>query len=49
MKGGESDEKDQDQKDQDHQGRPTAFGSVFPWQTNQLQVIAARGVRYVSI
>lgn len=49
MKGGEPDEKDRDQKDQDRQGRPTAFGDVFRWQTNQLQVIAAPGVKYVSI
>jgi|GEM_PF-4315522 len=36
MKGGEPDEKDQDQKDQDRQGGPPAFGSIFPRQTNQL-------------
>ena len=43
------DEKDRDQKDQDRQGSPHAFGSVFPWQTNGLQVIAIYGVKYVSI
>ena len=41
-------EKDQDQEGQDRQGSSFAFGGVFSWQTNRLQVIATRGVKYAS-